>query len=71
MCVTDFRSVCLPLLQVQLTRELGAIMRNQIPAGRKSVLTAYGDILYRAWQTATGACKQEVEEFVQVRSALM
>ena len=49
-----------------MARELGAIVRNQIPAGRKSVLDAYGDILYRAWRDATGACLLEVEDLVQV-----
>ena len=49
-----------------MSRELGAIVRNQIPAGRKSVLDAYGDILYRAWRDATGACLLEVEDLAQV-----
>jgi hypothetical protein len=49
-----------------MVRELGAIIRNQIPAGRKSVLEAYGDILYRAWREGSGLCLLELEEFIQV-----
>lgn len=48
-------------LQPSFVRELTAIIKNQIPAGRKSVLDAYGEILYRAWTTATGACLLEVQ----------
>lgn len=54
------------LLQPQLVRELGSIIRNQIPAGRKSVLDAYGDVLFRAWRDCEGACLLEVETLVQV-----
>ena len=53
-------------LQPQMVRELGAIVRNQIPAGRKSVLDAYGDVLYRAWREGSGLCLLELEDFVQV-----
>jgi len=49
-----------------MVRELGAIVRNQIPAGRKSVLEAYGDVLYRAWREGSGLCLLEVEDFLQV-----
>ncbi|KAK9830117.1 hypothetical protein WJX72_009857 [[Myrmecia] bisecta] len=48
-------------LQPQLVRELTAIVRNQIPSGRKSVLDAYREIVYRAWRDATGACAYEME----------
>eukprot|EP00887_Chlorella_sp_A99_P007770 scaffold20.g7770.t1 len=47
-------------LQPAFVRELAAILRNQIPAGRKSVLDAYGDILFRAWTLCTGACALEL-----------
>lgn len=53
-------------MQPQMVRELGAIIRNQIPSGRKSVLEAYGEILYRAWRESTAACLLEVENQVQV-----
>jgi condensin-2 complex subunit G2 len=52
-----------------MVRELGAIIRNQIPSGRKSVLDAYGDILFRAWRECTGACLYEVENVVQASPA--
>ncbi|BDA48499.1 Condensin-2 complex subunit G2 [Coccomyxa sp. Obi] len=52
-------------LEPQMVRELGAIIRNQIPSGRKSVLEAYGEILYRAWRESTAACLLEVENQVQ------
>ena len=37
-------------------RELGAIVRNQVPSGRASVLEAYGELLLRGWRAAAGAC---------------
>ncbi len=49
-----------------MVRELGAIIRNQIPSGRKSVLEAYGEILNRAWRESTAASLLEVENLVQV-----
>jgi len=48
-------------LQPAFVKELTAIIKNQIPAGRKSVLDAYGEIIYRAWTLATGACLLEVQ----------
>ena len=55
-------------LQPQLVRELTAIVRNQIPSGRASVLDSYGEIVFRAWRDASGACLYEVEHgCIQVR----
>lgn len=54
-----------------MVRELGSIIRNQISVGRKSVLDAYGDVLFRAWRDCTGACLVEVENLVQVRFSRM
>jgi condensin-2 complex subunit G2 len=48
-------------LQPAFVRELAAIVRNQVPAGRRSVLEAYGEVVYRAWAGATGACLLEVQ----------
>ncbi|KAK9826218.1 hypothetical protein WJX74_000685 [Apatococcus lobatus] len=48
-------------LQPQFVRELTAIVRNQIPSGRKSILRAYGEIMYRAWRQCVGPCLYEVE----------
>lgn len=42
-------------------RELTAIIRNQIPAGRKSILDAYGEIAFQAWRHTFGGCRYEVE----------
>lgn len=48
-------------LSTQLLKELLAMIRSQIPFGRKSMLEAYGDILFRAWKTAEGESKDEIE----------
>ena len=55
-------------MQPQLVRDLGAVVRNHIPGGRKSVLQAYGDVLFRGWQVSAGECHDEVEQLVQVRA---
>ena len=52
-------------VQGQLVRELGAVMRNQVPCLRDSVLDAYGEVLHRAWREATGACALETEQLIQ------
>lgn len=52
--------------QPQMVRELGAVVRNQVPAARPSVLSAYGEVLLRAARDAGGACVYEVEALVQV-----
>ena len=49
-------------LQPTFVRELTAIVKNQVPAGRRSVLDAYGEVIYRAWGMATGACMLEFKE---------
>lgn len=49
-------------INVQLTKELIVMVRSQIPFGRKSILEAYGEILFRAWRTALGPCLHEIEE---------
>jgi hypothetical protein len=54
--------------QAQLVRELGAIVRNQAPSGRASVLDAYGEVLLRGWRAAAGACLFEVEALMQARA---
>ena len=50
-----------------MVRELGAIVRNQIPSGRASLLDAYGEILLRAWRDCTGASLLAVEDLIQVQ----
>jgi hypothetical protein len=59
----------IPHSQPQLVRELGAIVRNQVPAARRSVLGAYGEVLFRAWRDAAGACALEVEALIQARNS--
>ncbi|KXZ52217.1 hypothetical protein GPECTOR_10g848 [Gonium pectorale] len=52
-------------LEAQMTRELGAIVRNQIPSGQRFTLEAYGEILFRAWRDTVGPCAAEVESELQ------
>ncbi|CAM6089519.1 unnamed protein product [Calypogeia fissa] len=49
------------VLDPQLVKELIVIIRSQIPYGRKSILEAYGEILYQAWKAAEGPCLHEIE----------
>ncbi|KAL0343499.1 UNVERIFIED_CONTAM: Condensin-2 complex subunit G2 [Sesamum angustifolium] len=46
---------------VQLMKEVCAMIKSQIPFGRKSMLEAYGEIIFRAWKAAEGECKYEIE----------
>ncbi|KAL2348315.1 hypothetical protein Fmac_002315 [Flemingia macrophylla] len=48
-------------LSGQLGKEILAMIRSQIPFGRKSMLEAYGDILFRAWRAAQGDSRSEIE----------
>lgn len=65
------KSICRPskcLFAAAQVRELTAIIRNQIPAGRKSILDAYGEIAFQAWRYTFGGCRYEVEHtLLQVR----
>ncbi|KAG6551037.1 hypothetical protein Mapa_007270 [Marchantia paleacea] len=49
------------VLNPQLVKELVVIVRSQIPYGRKSILDAYGEILYHAWKAAEDVCLHEIE----------
>lgn len=49
-------------LNAGMVREIFAIVRNQIPSGRKSILETYGDILFKAWKVASGPCLYELEQ---------
>ena len=53
-----------------MVREMGAIIRNQIPSGRRSMLDAYGEILLRAWRECTGASLLATEDLIQVPDLL-
>ncbi|KAF7828622.1 condensin-2 complex subunit G2 [Senna tora] len=48
-------------LSNQLAKEILSMIRSQIPFGRKSMLEAYGDILFRAWKAMDGDSKVEIE----------
>ncbi|CAG9461568.1 unnamed protein product [Pedinophyceae sp. YPF-701] len=48
-------------LHAPLVPEMFAVIRNQAVTGRKSVLDAYGEVLYRGWKAAAGACRAEIE----------
>ncbi|KAF3440827.1 hypothetical protein FNV43_RR19113 [Rhamnella rubrinervis] len=54
-------------LSAQLLKEMLAMIRSQIPFGRKSMLEAYGDIVFRAWKVAEGDMRDEIENgFLQI-----
>lgn len=48
-------------LSRQLMKESLAMIQSQISFGRKSMLEAYGDILFRAWKVSEGDLKEELE----------
>lgn len=48
-------------LSGQLLKELLAMIRSQIPLGGKSMLEAYGDVLFRAWKVAEENSRDEIE----------
>ncbi|KAD4888240.1 hypothetical protein E3N88_20313 [Mikania micrantha] len=48
-------------LSRQLVKESLAMIRSQIPFGRKSMLEAYADIVFRAWKAAEGESRDEIE----------
>ncbi|KAJ8531051.1 hypothetical protein K7X08_025782 [Anisodus acutangulus] len=48
-------------LSVQLMKEALAMLKCQIPFGRKSILEAFGEIVFRAWKMAEGVAKDGIE----------
>ncbi|XP_060188626.1 uncharacterized protein LOC132617602 isoform X2 [Lycium barbarum] len=48
-------------LSVQVLKEALAMLKSQIPFGRKSILEAFGEIVFRAWKVAEGVAKDEIE----------
>ncbi|PWA69849.1 ARM repeat superfamily protein [Artemisia annua] len=48
-------------LSRQLVKELLAMVRSQIAFGRKSMLEAYGEIVFRGWKGVDGELKEEIE----------
>lgn len=49
-------------LNQQLTKEALELLKSQIPFGRKSVLEAFADILFRAWKESEGSLREEIED---------
>ncbi|KAJ9506983.1 hypothetical protein QJQ45_016540 [Haematococcus lacustris] len=45
-------------LHAPMIQELTAIMKNQIPGLRRSVLQAYAEIIFRAWRDSVGCAHQ-------------
>ena len=48
-------------LSRQLVKEALAMIRSQIPFGRKSMLETYGDIVFQAWKHVEGESRNEIE----------
>ncbi|KAG9160493.1 hypothetical protein Leryth_022321 [Lithospermum erythrorhizon] len=48
-------------LSGQLVKEVLAMVKSQIPFGRKSMLEAYGEIVFKAWKAMEGEAKDEIE----------
>ncbi|XP_057528998.1 uncharacterized protein LOC130807699 [Amaranthus tricolor] len=49
-------------LSHQLLKEVLEIIKSQIPFGRKSMLEAYGEILFRGWKSVNGDLRKEIED---------
>ncbi|KAJ4823339.1 hypothetical protein Tsubulata_001514 [Turnera subulata] len=49
-------------LSLQLMKEGLAMIRSQIAFGRKSILEAYGEVLFRGWRHLEGELKEEFED---------
>ncbi|KAL3813686.1 hypothetical protein ACJIZ3_014954 [Penstemon smallii] len=48
-------------LSTQLAKEVFAMIKSQIPFGRKSMLEGYSEIIFRAWRAVDGEFKDEIE----------
>lgn len=49
-------------LSRQVFKEALAMIKSQIPFGRKSILEAYGDVLFRAWKGVDESFREEIED---------
>ncbi|XP_022741486.1 uncharacterized protein LOC111293046 [Durio zibethinus] len=49
-------------LSLQFLKECLAMIKAQIPFGRKSMLEAYGEIVFKGWKGAEGELKREIED---------
>eukprot|EP00775_Hariotina_reticulata_P006481 gene6481-6708_t len=52
---------CLLTVHPSMVQEMTSVIRNQIPAGRRSVLDAYGEVILRGWRDAVGPSVAEIE----------
>lgn len=52
-------------LHPSLTEHIMATVKNQIPTGSKSALSAYADVLFRAWRNTAGPCLATLEQELQ------
>ena len=60
-CFFQLDSCRVTCLQPKMVYELTAVILNQIVSGRKSVLEAYGEIVFKAWRAASGSCLERIE----------
>ncbi|KAL5821859.1 hypothetical protein ACOSQ3_023741 [Xanthoceras sorbifolium] len=49
-------------LSQQVLKEVLAMIKSQIPFGRKSMLEAYGEVLFRAWKAVEEGFRKEIED---------
>ncbi|XWS45153.1 hypothetical protein CRYUN_Cryun15aG0112000 [Craigia yunnanensis] len=49
-------------LSLQFLKECLAMIKSQIPFGRKSMLEAYGEIVFKGWKGVEGELKREIED---------
>ncbi|KAH7566693.1 hypothetical protein JRO89_XS08G0217300 [Xanthoceras sorbifolium] len=49
-------------LSQQVLKEVLAMIKSQIPFGRKSMLEAYGEVLFRAWKVVEEGFRKEIED---------
>ncbi|KAL8158688.1 hypothetical protein V2J09_000225 [Rumex salicifolius] len=49
-------------LSLQLLKEILAMIKSQIPFGKKSMLEAYGEVVFRGWKSVDADLKMEIEE---------
>ncbi|KAL1073484.1 hypothetical protein V6Z11_D11G224400 [Gossypium hirsutum] len=49
-------------LSLQFLKECLAMIKAQIPFGRKSMLEAYGEIVFKGWKGVEGELKREIED---------
>ncbi|XP_060075557.1 condensin-2 complex subunit G2-like [Ylistrum balloti] len=56
---------CVMSLDPNLTDCLHKIIKNHMPISNRNIMERYGEIYFRAWQTATGAVLEKLESAIQ------